>query len=353
MSNMGTSTNDGENKNELPKEPKNQIQKQINKQKVLLKQDQNSSNTLMCRVLSELENLVIFLGYKDKKLFDYYASNQNKIEGIINQILLQMTIFESSYQNFIKKNPNKEYDYPNNLGHHDIINIVKKWKAFIPKKHEQYKSYYDEFLNILKNKNLSEEFNKKFEDLDKNSKKLTKSELRKVMNAGSSAIGITNEKNKEIEKEISEKGDYKVEVVIGGNRKDNQFYKMADKDEKNFQELKDQLNKYLNSTLGYLQIYALLKVKSNKETNTKIKYIHNIKDKQFEDYIKSQYDLNLENYCKINKKIFNDHSYNLEEKEKNEIKQVLDELKLKVEKDDQKIFDEAINCIYNDKEPIK
>ena len=81
------------------------------------------------------------------------------------------------------------------------------------------------------------------------------------MNAGSSAIGITNEKNKEIEKEISEKGDYKVEVVIGGDRKDNQFYKMADKDEKNFQELKDQLNKYLNSTLGYSQIFALLKVK--------------------------------------------------------------------------------------------
>ena len=49
--------------------------------------------------------------------------------------------------------------------------------------------------------------------------------------------------------------------MIGGDKKDNQFYKMADKDEKNFQELKDQLNKYLNSTLGYLQIFALLKVK--------------------------------------------------------------------------------------------
>ena len=232
--NMGALTNDCENRNESQKQYKNQVQKQINKQKVLLKQDQNSSNSLMCRILSELENLVVFLGYKEEKLFDYYASNQNKIEGIINQILLQMTIFESSYQNFIKKNPNKEYDYPNNLGYHDIINVVEKWKSFIPKKHEQYKSYYDEFLNILKNENLSEEFNKKFEDLDKNSNKLTKSELRKVMNAGSSAIGITNEKNKEIEKEISEKGDYKVEVVIGGDRKDNQFYKMVDNDEKNF-----------------------------------------------------------------------------------------------------------------------
>ena len=50
----------------------------------------------MCRILSELENLVVSLGYKDQKLFDYYASNQHNIEGIINQILLQMTIFESS-----------------------------------------------------------------------------------------------------------------------------------------------------------------------------------------------------------------------------------------------------------------
>ena len=312
--NMGTLTNECENINESqkhPKEqPKHQVQKQINKQKILLKQDQNSSNSLMCRILSELENLVVLLGYKDQKLFDYYASNQHNIEGIINQILLQMTIFESSYQNFIKKKPNKEYDYPYNLGYQDIINIVEKWKAFIPKRHEQYKSYYDEFLNVLKNKNLSEEFNKKFEDLDKNSNKLTKSELRKVMNAGSSAIGITNEKNEEIEKEISEKGDYKVKVVIGGDRKDNQFYKMADEDEKNFQELKNQLNKYLNSTLGYLQIYALLKVKSSKETNIEIKYIHNIKDKQFEDFIKNKYDLSLENYCKINKEIFNAHSYN-------------------------------------------
>ena len=94
----------------------------------------------------------------------------------------------------------------------------------------------------------------------------------------------------------------------------------------------------------------MLKVKSSKD---EIKYIHNIKDKQFEDYIKSQYDLSLENYCKINKEIFNDHSYNLEEKKKDEIKKILDKLKLKVEKDDQKIFDEAINCIYNDKEPIE
>lgn len=94
--NMGTSTNDCENINESQKQPKNQAQTQINKQKILLKQDQNASNSLMCIILSELESLVVSLGYKDQKLFDYYSSNQHNIEGIINQILLQMTIFESS-----------------------------------------------------------------------------------------------------------------------------------------------------------------------------------------------------------------------------------------------------------------
>lgn len=94
--NMGGLINDCENTNEPQGQPKSQVQKQINKQKILLKQDQNSSNSLMCRILSELENLVVSLGYKGQKLFDYYASNQHNIEGIINQILLQMTIFESS-----------------------------------------------------------------------------------------------------------------------------------------------------------------------------------------------------------------------------------------------------------------
>ena len=40
-------------------------------------------------------------------------------------------------------------------------------------------------------------------------------------------------------------------------------------------------------------MYVLLIVKSNEETNIEIKYNHNIKDKEFEEYIKSTYELNL------------------------------------------------------------
>ena len=72
----------------------------------------------------------------------------------------------------------------------------------IPKKNKQYKFYYYEFLNIKKN--LSNEFNKNLNNSDINSNKLTKSKLTKVTKAASSIICITNEKNKETEKEINQ-----------------------------------------------------------------------------------------------------------------------------------------------------
>ena len=88
-----------------------QVQKQLqtNKQTVALKQDQKSRNSIMCKVLSELENLAIVLGYKEKPKFEFYSSKSKDIKQIIEKIVFQMTIFESSYKSFIKKNPNKQY----------------------------------------------------------------------------------------------------------------------------------------------------------------------------------------------------------------------------------------------------
>ena len=84
-----------------------QKQTQINQQKVVLKQDQNASNTILCKLLAELENLVIFTGYKEEIYFDFYATKGQKKDEIINQIVFQMIIFESSFKNFIKNNPKK------------------------------------------------------------------------------------------------------------------------------------------------------------------------------------------------------------------------------------------------------
>lgn len=45
------------------------------------------------------------------------------------------------------------------------------------------------------------------------------------MNVDTIAICFTNEEYSDIEKEPMEKRDYKVYIIIGGNRKDNKFYK--------------------------------------------------------------------------------------------------------------------------------
>ena len=43
------------------------------------------------------------------------------------------------------------------------------------------------------------------------------------------AVCYNNEKNNEIEEETNKKGDYKVNVVLNGERNDNAFFKNMDK----------------------------------------------------------------------------------------------------------------------------
>ena len=91
------------------------IQTQTNKQKVSFLQDQNASNTIIYRILSELENLVWALQYQGKKYFCYYATIPKKFQDIINQILIQMQIFKSSFKSFKKANLGKQYLSLNNI----------------------------------------------------------------------------------------------------------------------------------------------------------------------------------------------------------------------------------------------
>ena len=63
---------------------KEETQIQINKQIVTLKQDQNISNSIMSKILAELENLAVLCGYKGKIQLNYYATKgQSKNEMII------------------------------------------------------------------------------------------------------------------------------------------------------------------------------------------------------------------------------------------------------------------------------
>ena len=51
-----------------------QIQKVINKQDIILTQDQSHSNTIMAKTLAELENLAVLCGYKGETFLNYYAT---------------------------------------------------------------------------------------------------------------------------------------------------------------------------------------------------------------------------------------------------------------------------------------
>jgi hypothetical protein len=333
-------------------------QAQLNKQKISLIQDQNSSNTIMCRILSELENLAIILGYKGKTYFGYYATIPNNYQHTINQIVFQMTIFESSYKNFVKNNPNKQYNFPNNLNFVNIVEIVNNWKNYLENKgresnKECYKEsieYYDEFLNILTNNNLSKSFNKKFKELGKDSPQMTPSELRRVMNAGSAAICFTNEKYSDIEKEFMEKGDFKVNVVIGGNRKDNKFYNATDKYDSNFSKLKKELYENLYFMLGYLEKYVILNAYNNM---IKPNYSLQINDSSIKkEDVFSKYQKYLNNFYDINNKIYEECDFQIPNQERNKIEKDINGWKIKITNIEiKRELDNAIKVICKDKEP--
>ena len=328
-------------------------QMQVNKQLVSLRQDQDSSNLIMCRVLSELENLAFFYGYEGQKIFGYYSTNPKNFQENINQIIFQMTIFESSYNNFKKNSPNKQYEFPNNLTFNNIIGIVNNWKNFIKKQNinRNYESYYDEFLNILSNNNLSKSFNQQFQNIDKDSQKMTNADLNRVMNAGATATCYINEKYNEIEKEISEKGDYKVNVILGGDRKNNKFYNIMDSKDEKFKSLKNELYYNLKLLIGYLELYVISK--ANKNANIKIKYSNEITVKNNTDVF-AEYSKYLDKLDDIYNKIYEEFNFTIPEKEKEEIEKHIKLLKRNTNDSDAKNeCSNVINFICKNKSPIK
>ena len=283
-----------------------QMQMLSNKQKITQIQDQKSSNDIMCRVLSELENLAITLSYPGKKYFGYYATIPNNYQDIINQIIFQMKIFDSSYKNFVKNNPGKQYIFPNNLQYTNVTGIVNNWISYLSEKAKTTKQpifsnvikYYVEFLNILSNGNLSVSFKNEFENIGKNSPPISQNELRRAMNAGSTAACFMNEEYNEIEQEILKKGDYKVNVILNRDRKENKFYNHMDRYDNQLNNYKKELYSNLYIMLGYLEKYAILNQNMNKAIHPKYnKYIKNNSNNKDEIY--NQYSNYLDKFYNL------------------------------------------------------
>ena len=289
--------------NSTPQYPNSNIRTHVysNKQKVSLIQDQNASNTIMCRILSELENLAIFFSYPGKKYFGYYATIQKNYQDIINQIIFQMKIFESSFQNFIKNNKGEQqYLFPNNLKYNNIVKIVNDWKTYLRNKaanDARYSKiitssikYYEEFLNIINKGNLSGSFKNEYENFGKNSPPINKNDLKRVMNAGATAACFLNEKFGQIEDDVSKKGDYKVNVVLNGDRSNNPFYNRVDNYEKKLYNCKINILNVLNTMLAYLERYAIISLNQFQTIqpiySNKLSSSLNNKEKVYQEYVK-------------------------------------------------------------------
>ena len=97
--------------------------------------------------------------------------------------------------------------------------------------HDEYIDYFiiDYMITLLYNHD--EDFKAIVDTFSK--MKYHTNELRKVMNAGATASCFINEKFNDIEEQISKKGDYKVNAVFMGDRKDNPFYNNIDKYDQN------------------------------------------------------------------------------------------------------------------------
>ena len=268
-----------------------------------------------------------------------------------------MEIFESSYKNFRRNSPNKQYIFPNNLQYANIIDIVNEWKAYLTKKGKETKNklyfdvlkYYDDFLNILNNGNLSRAFKREFDNFGKNSPPTSQEELKRIMEAGATATCYTNEKFSGIEEEVAKKGNYKVNVVLNGDRKDNKFYNKMDKYDENSNNYKVELYNNLKLMLGYLEKFVILHTNPFKTIQPKYSKIiaNNINSKEkiydeYSKYLNKFYDLYFSN----------EFEFKLPQKE---LKNIADDLFLwKSSVNDirvKKELDNAINCLKNEESP--
>lgn len=328
---------------------KEETQIQINKQIVTLKQDQNISNSIMSKILAELENLAVLCGYKGKIQLNYYATKGQSKNEMINQIVYQMVIFYNSYKHFIKTNPLKKYEFPSNFSYDDVVNLVNDWKKYLSKSNSSYIKYYDSFLNILKSNKLDSYILEEFDNLDKDSKPTTKEDLQKALNAGAIATSIISDKNKEIEKSIIEKGDYKVNIVIGGKSEQNRFNKQYGKYEKSEEILKKEkkeLSNIFNASIGYLELYYHLNKNCKDNSDNKFKYFNSIQN-DANKYILKIYNQYKDEFIKKNINLQNDYKYEFfKESKVKQVEKDLDNWKLHLSnRHNKSLIDEINNAI--------
>ena len=135
-----------------------QLSIKVNKQEMMKIQDQNHSLNIMGRILSYAENYANFnqpdKNFKRKyKFYDSFnASEKMSINNYRNTFILQIILFNSSYNNYIKNYG--VYDYSENLPKANIIKEIQQMKKKLIN-HKEDDKLYDSIIDIINNKPIN------------------------------------------------------------------------------------------------------------------------------------------------------------------------------------------------------
>lgn len=135
-----------------------QLSMQVNKQEVIQIQDQNHSLNIMGRILSYAENYAN-LNQPDKNFkrkYKYYdsfnASEKMSLNNYRNTFILQIILFNSSYNNYVKNYG--VYDFSKNLSKDNIIKEIQQMKKKLIN-HQEDDKLYDSIIDIVNNKPIN------------------------------------------------------------------------------------------------------------------------------------------------------------------------------------------------------
>ena len=182
-----------------------QSQKQISKSKQI--QDQAYSYGVMGNIFSALEWYAKRSSNKNqlKIHFDHYnnfnCGKMKSLEDLRNQIIVQLEIFKVSYKLYVKEYG--AYEFPSSLSKEQIIQYIKKWEEYIPKKDIPL---YETAINIIEDRKV-DSFVSELKGDGKYINPKTALDMTKV-------VGHSQQMGAKVLREYEKNGDYKVDMEI-------------------------------------------------------------------------------------------------------------------------------------------
>ena len=226
-------------------------QAQLSKQEQLV--DQNYSNEIMLNLISALENLAWYYGYKGKKIFDYYSgyAHKNSENELINAVIIQLEVFRASSNNYYSIY--SSYDFPKNLTKEQIIHIIQEWKKKIPK---EIHIFYEEIIQYLIGKTDVSGISDIIETKKQEWGPTSEEDLRRVGRSAPFINTRMHNQMKQVKQGYNQNGDYEIMAHLNQNQGDD--VEMRDC-YNNDQQYVEQKKKFLSMETKIEKIFENLK----------------------------------------------------------------------------------------------